>query len=331
MRHLLAILLLLSLLNAREKTLEQHFNVQTTQVKRVSEAKSVKSFGFVKVDESRVYDVSPRFGGFVEVLYADTRYKRVKKGETLAKVYSPEVLQAKDDFLNTINYTKRRENSAMLESAKTKLKLLNIPESEIEEIYKEKKTSFFTTIVSPADGYVFKKSLQNNSAFNAKSTLFQIVNLDKVWIELKIRQNQLSFLKNIKSFTLSTPSLQQTFEAKREILYPELDPKEESFTLRLSVENEHNVLRPGMYVTAKMSADVSSYLTLPSTAIIRKNAKFYVFVAGEYEGEYEPLEIDAELLNANAYIVKSSLEEGDAVVNNALFMMDSDAQLNGLY
>lgn len=331
MRYLLAILLFLTLLDAREKTLEQHFNVQTTKVKRVIDAKSIKSFGFVKADESRVYDVSPRFGGFVEVLYADETYKKVKRNEKLAKVYSAEVLKAKDDLLNTINYTKTRQNKTMLESAKTKLSLLNIPEDEIQDIYKKKKTSSFTTILSPADGYVFKKSLNNNSAFNAKSVLFQIVNLDKVWVELKIHQNQLSLLKNIKSFMLSTPSLKRTFEAKREILYPELDEKEESFTLRLSIDNEHRLLIPGMYATVNMSAEASNYLTLPSTAVIRKNAKYYVFVAGEYEGEYEPMEVDVEVLDPNTYIIKSSLKEGDTVVNNALFMMDSDAQINGLY
>ncbi|WP_373001610.1 efflux RND transporter periplasmic adaptor subunit [Sulfurimonas sp.] len=331
MKLLLIILIFFSVLNAKDKTVQQLFNVQTTKVKLVSDAKSIKSFGFVKVDESRVYDVSPRFSGFVETLYADKTYKKVTKGEKLVMVYSPEVLKAKDDYLNTINYTKERPNKTMLKSSKTKLALLNIPDAEIQQIKKDKKTSSFTTILSPANGYIFKKSLNNNSAFKAKSVLFQVVNLDKVWVELKIHQNQLSTLANIKSFTLSTPSLKQTFIATRENLYPELDPKEESFTLRLSLDNKSNLLKPGMYTTVNMSADAKSYLTLPATSVMRKNGKFYVFVVGEYEGEYEPLEIDVEVLNPDTYIVKSELNAGDEVVNNALFMMDSDAQVNGLY
>jgi Cu(I)/Ag(I) efflux system membrane fusion protein len=331
MKLFLIVLIFFSCLDAKEKTLEQLFNVQTTKVKLISDAKSIKSFGFVVVDESRVYDVSPRFSGFVETLYADKTYKKVSKGEALVKVYSPEVLKAKDDYLNTINYTKSRPNTTMLESAKTKLSLLNIPDAEIKEIQKSKKTTSFTTILSPANGYIFKKTLNNNSAFNAKSVLFQVVNLDKVWVELKIHQNQLSTLQNIKTFKLSTPSLKQTFIATRENLYPELDQKEESFTLRLSLDNKDNLLTPGMYTTVNMSTDAKNYLTLPATAVIRKNGKFYVFIVGEYEGEYEPLEVDVEVLNPDTYIVKSELNEGDEVVNNALFMMDSDAQVNGLY
>ncbi|EDZ63340.1 secretion protein, HlyD family [Sulfurimonas gotlandica GD1] len=331
MRLLLILFMLLSFADAKEKTVQQVFNVQTTKVKLISDAKSIKSFGFVKVDESRVYDVSPRFSGFVEVLYADKTYKKVSKGEELVKVYSPEVLKAKDDYLNTMNYTKDRPNKTMLESARTKLSLLNIPDAEINQIIKSKKTTSFTTINSPSDGYIFKKALNNNSAFNAKNVLFQVVNLDKVWVEIKIHQNQFEALQNIKDYTLSTPSLKQTFKATRENLYPELDPKEESFTLRLSLDNKNNLLKPGMYITAIMSTDATSYLTLPATAVMRKNGKFYVFVVGEYEGEYAPLEVDVEVLNTDTYIIKSELNEGDEVVNNALFMMDSDAQVNGLY
>ncbi len=331
MKQLLILCIFLLQLDAKEKTVQQLFNVQTTKVKLISSAKSIKSFGFVTVNESRVFDVSPRFSGFVEVLYADTTYKKVKKGEKLALVYSPEVLKAKDDYLNTINYTKNRPNRTMLKSARTKLSLLNIPDNEINQIKKSKKTSSFTTIVSPTDGYIFKKLLNNNSAFSAKNILFEVVNLDKVWVEVKIHQNQLFNLQSIKTFTLTTPSLKQTFKAKRENLYPELDPKEESFTLRLEVDNKALLLRPGMYTTVNMSTDSKNYLTLPSTAVIRKNGKFYVFIVGEYEGEYEPLEIQVEILNPDIYIVKSELNAGDEVVNNALFMMDSDAQVNGLY
>jgi Cu(I)/Ag(I) efflux system membrane fusion protein len=331
MKLLLTLLILFSLLDAKEKTVEQLFNVQTTKVKQISNAKSIRSFGFVKVDESRVYDVSPRFGGFVETLYADKTYKKVTLGEKLVKVYSPEVLKAKDDYLNTINFTKNKKNKNMLRSAKTKLTLLNVPEAEIALIQKDKATSTFTTILSPANGFVFKKMLNNNSAFKAKEVLFQVVNLDKVWVEVKVHQNQLSTLQNIKNFTISTPSFNQTFTATREKLYPKLDEEEESFTLRLSLDNKSQLLKPGMYTTITMQADIKSYLTLPATSVIRKNGKFYVFIVGEYEGEYEPLELDVEVLNPDTYIVKSELKAGDEVVNNALFMMDSDAQINGLY
>jgi len=329
MRYLLLIALFFIVVDAKEVTVTQHFSVQIVKVKQSKHVKTITSYGFVKADESRVYDVSPRFGGFVETLYADTIYKKVRAGEALAKVYSPEVLKAKKDYLNTINYAKT--NSKMLNSARTRLKLLDIPHAEINAIKNSKKTSYSTMLVSPANGFVFKKTLHNNASFKAKSTLFEIVNLDKVWVELKIHQNQFQDLNKASTFKLTTPSSTQTFVAKKVKIYPELDQKEESFTLRLEVNNKDLVLKPGMYMSAQMNSDLNDYLTLPSTAVIRKNGKFFVFGVGEYEGEYTPTEVIVEVLDPDTYIVKSGVNTGDEVVNNALFMMDSDAQINGLY
>ena len=325
------LLLFRSFLDAKEATVEQLFNVVTIQVKEVSYAKTMKSYGFIKVDDSRVYDVTPRFGGYVDVLYGDKMYQRIKKGAILAKVYSPEVLKAKDDYLNTMRFTKKNPNKEMLQSSKTKLELLNISQSEIDTLTQTGKSSYYTSIVSPADGYIFEKHLNNNSAFNKKNKLFKIVNLDKVWVEVKIHQDQLSLLKDVKEFSLTTSSYTQSFGAKRMQLYPELDEKQESFTLRLELENKKHLLKPGMYTKVVMRSNKQRYLTLPNTAVIRKNGTFYVFIVGEYEGEYEPLEVEVEILNPDTYNILSGLEVGDEVVNNALFMMDSDAQINGLY
>jgi len=159
----------------------------------------------------------------------------------------------------------------------------------------------------------------------------RVVNLDNVWVEVNIHQNQLNLLGDIDKFTLSTPALKQTFQAKSSGIYPMLDEKEESFTLRLEVNNPNTLLKPGMYMSVEMSQSYKDYLTLPSTAVIRKNGVFYAFVVGEYEGEYEPLQIQVEVLNPDTYIIKSGLNAGDEVVNNALFMMDSDAQIKALY
>lgn len=329
MRYFILFIISCILIDAKEITVSQLFNVQTVKVQKSSYAKTLSSYGFVKADESLIYDVSPRFGGFVEILYADALYKKVLKNEVLAQVYSPEVLKAKEDYLSALNYSKANKN--ILNSAKTRLKLLNIPSKEIEHIQATKNTSSSTMLLSPAKGYIFKKKLHNNSSFNKKETLFEIVNLDKVWVELKIHQDQLQALEQIKIFQLRTPSSKKLFTAKKIDIYPKLDQKEESFTLRLEVENKDNFLRPGMYITAQMATDTTDYLTLPSTAVIRKNGKFYVFELGEYEGEYTPVEVDAELLNPDIYIIKNGLSVDDEVVNNALFMIDSDAQINGLY
>jgi len=332
-RLLLVSLLPLALLaeTSPKHTVEQLFSVQTVKVKEENTNHSKKNFGFVKADEARVHHIAPRFGGYVEKIYADKIYKYVKKGEPLVTLYSPEVYKAKEDYLNSYNYTKNKKNRGMLRSAKLKLSLLGVSEKEINELIKSKKVSQNTTIYAPVNGYIFKKNISAGSAFNAKAQLYEIVNLDEVWVEAKVYEDDLAWLKKADSFDVSFKSTPKTYKATSTLLYPKLDPKEATLTLRLRLKNTKQELFPGMYASVLSKDKAQSYLTLPADAVIRKDGKFYVFVVGEYEGEYEPIEVTVAILNPYTYIIKDGLSAGDEVVSNALFMMDSDAQINGLY
>jgi len=323
-------LLPLSLM-AQKASVEQLFSVQTVKVKQQTLSHSKKNYGFVKADEARVHDISPRFGGYVEKIYADKIYKYVKKGEALVTVYSPEVYKAKEDYLNSYNYTKAKKNKGMLRSAKLKLELLGISQQEIEAVLKNKNISQNTTLYAPISGYIFQKNISDGSAFAAKAQLYEIVNLDEVWVEAKVFEDDINWLKNANKFKIHFKSTPKTYNATSTLFYPKLDEKEATVTLRLRVKNPKKELFVGMYASILSEDKKESYLTLPSNAVMRKDGKFYVFVVGEYEGEYDPLEIDVKVLNAHTYIIKSGLDAGDEVVSNALFMMDSDAQINGLY
>ena len=328
-------LLLLSLLPllalAKEATVTQLFSVQTVKVKKESTNHIKKNFGFVKADDARVHHISLRFGGFVEKIYADKIYKYVKRGEALVTVYSPEVYKAKEDYLNSYNYTKNKKQTGMLKSAKLKLELLGVAQREIDELVRTKKVSFNTTINANTNGYIFKKSISHGSAFNAKTQLYEIVNLDEIWVEAKVYEDDLVWLRDAADFSVNFKSTDRVYHATSTLLYPNLDPKEATLTLRLRLKNKGLKLFPGMYASVLSQDKKQEYLTLPSHAVMRKDGKFYVFIVGEYEGEYEPLEVAVKPLNPHTYIITDGVSEGDEVVANALFMMDSDAQINGLY
>jgi len=331
-KNLKFILLFLPLLVlAKEASVEQLFSVQTVKVKKVRTSHSKKNYGFVKADEARVYEISPRFGGYVEKLYADKIYKYVKKGEPLAVVYSPEVYKAKEDYVNSYKYTKNRQNKGMLQSAKLKLALLEVAPNEISKLVKEKKVSQNTTIYAPQSGYIFVKNINEGSAFNAKANLFEIVNLDDVWVEVQVFEDDVKWLKYADDFRVNFKTTDKTYETHSKFLYPNLDPKEATLTLRLTLNNKDNTLFPGMYANVISKDKPKEYLTLPQSAVILKDGKYYAFVVGEFEGEYEPIELHVKPLDNKTYIITSGLNAGDEVVNNALFMMDSDAQINGLY
>ncbi len=317
--------------NDNKPTIEQLFNVRTVKIKSMKRIKKQVNYGYIKAQDSLIYDVTPWFSGFVQELYVDTLYQKVNKGDPLLKAYSPEVYKAKQDYINSINYNQKASMPEMLESAKIKLKLLGVNQKEIDEIAQQHTIDTDTTIYAPASGWIFQKNINKGSAFSAKKSIYQIINLDKVWVEAKLFQHQLPLLDKLTEFSVSVEGIEKKFKATKELLYPMLDPKEATLTLRLSIENTQNLLKPGMYAKIYASSTAKKRLLIPNTALIRKNGTWYAFLATEFKGEYEPVEIKVKVLDNQYYEVLSGLQEGDEVVENALFMMDSDAQINSIY
>ena len=156
-------LFIISLLFAQPAKVTQHFNVVTTTVKKERVTLRKEFYGYVAADEARIYDVVPRFGGYVEELRVGARYLHVRRSEKLAKVYSPDVYKAKEELLRSYSYAKGDRKNAMVRSAITKLKLLGVTKGEIAQLLKHKKVDETTTLYAPQSGYIFQKRINEGS------------------------------------------------------------------------------------------------------------------------------------------------------------------------
>ncbi len=312
-------------------TVKQLFNVLTTKVfKKLAAPKQVNYGYIVTPDENRI-DVVAWFSGYVVTLYANKRFMKIHKGEPLAKVYSPEVYKAKQDYLNALNFNDKRPSSAMVKGSRIKLELLNISPKEIKAIERTRSVDPYTTLYAPASGWIFEKEVNEGAAFNASTKLFTLADISTVWMEAKLYTQQLPRLAQLADFSVKVDGVEGSFKAQRSLLYPKLDPKEATATLRLIIQNRDDLLKPGMYATLHASVSAQEHLLVPRTAVIRKNGEWYAFLATEFKGEYLPVKVKVKALDNRYYEVLEGLREGDEVVNNALFMMDSDAQINGIY
>jgi Cu(I)/Ag(I) efflux system membrane fusion protein len=318
-------------LRVEKPTVEQLFNVKTTQVKTITTSRKQVNYGYLVAEDSRKIDIHAWFSGYVTKLFADTLYKKVEKGDALAEVYSSEVYKAKQDYLYSLEYDKKRESPQMIQSAQTKLRLLGVSDTEIKQIENTRRVNEFTTLYAPQSGWIFEKNINQGASFSTQKKLFQIVNLEKVWIEVKLYQDEMEKLSLLDHFTVKIKGINKIFTAKKNLLYPKLNPKEATATLRLLLDNADGLLKPGMYAKVYASADAQNRLVIPRTAAIRKNGQWYAFLATEFKGEYEPVRIEIKPLDKQHYEIIRGLQEGDTLVNNALFMMDSDAQINGVY
>jgi len=330
MRYFVLALLLGAAAMAKPAPLIQQFNVTTIKVTHADAVASIgKNFGYLRADEGKESIVALRFGGYVEKLRATETYQYISKGDVIAEVYSPEVLQAKEEYLSSLKYNAIRPNPGMVESTKERLIYLNVPMSEITAIEKTGKVGSTTTVRSPASGYIFEKKIDKGSAFTAMQPLFRIVRLDSIWLEMKFPPEQLERLKGISDYEVRISGIERPLYAKRGKIYPNANPSESTLTMRLNLPNPKGTLFPGMYASIVPMMQTKGTLVIPRNAVIRKNGKWYCFKKGEFEGEYEPVEVALQPITNDRYAIKSGLKEGDEVVSNALFMIDSDAQING--
>jgi membrane fusion protein, multidrug efflux system len=70
----------------------------------------------------------------------------------------------------------------------------------------------------------------------------------------------------------------RTFEGRVAILGSRIDPVTRSITVRAELPNKDGVLRPGMFMTVKLSAEVTPALLIPEQALVPEQGKTYVFV-----------------------------------------------------
>ncbi len=315
----------------RAQMIKQLFNLQTVQIKSVKISKKREYYGYIRAEDEKVVDVVPRFSGFVEKLYADTLYMKIKKGDRLAQIYSPEVYQAKEEYLNALLFDQKRSATQMVKSAKLKLKLLGVSAQEIRDIKRLKRANTLTTIYAPSSGWLFTKSINRGSSFDSKKILFSIVDLSSVWVEARVYQDDIELIDTFDSFSFKVTGIDRAFDATKVLLYPHLKQTDAVAILRLKAKNIDELLKVGMYVKLEASGKIKERILIPRTALMRKNGRWYAFLATDFEGVYEPVIVEAKPLNRDYFEVISGLKATDTVVRGALFMLDSDAQIDGLY
>jgi len=143
-----------------------------------------------------------------------------------------------------------------------------------------------------------------------------------------VYEKDLDFVKTAQTADIFFDMSAKTYHAKIDFIYPKVDPQTKSVDVRLVIENKDLEIYENAFAKARFGTAKREYLSLPKSAVMTKGAKTSVFVKGEFEGEYEPREVEAKRLNNDTFEIIKGLKEGDVVVSNALFMFDADAQNN---
>lgn len=239
--------------------------VETEVVKYQGVSNEIRLVGKVDYDEALLSYISAWVPGRIDRLFVDFTGTKVRKGDHLIKLYSPELLAAQEEYLQAIKNLQDSKNSQLsiirdtskttLNSSKEKLRLYGINEQQIDEIVKLGAANEHMTITSPVTGTVIHKNGFEGMYVKTGDKIYTIADLNKVWLFLDAYESDIQWLhygQNVRVEAESFPG--EIFHGKIAFIEPTVDEKTRTIKLRVNVDNAREKLKPGMFVRTTIHA-----------------------------------------------------------------------------
>jgi membrane fusion protein, copper/silver efflux system len=118
----------------------------------------------------------------------------------------------------------------------------------------------------------------------------------------------------------------RVYDATVDFIYPYSENKTRTTTVRLVLDNREELFKPNDYVNAEIKVDHGQRLLIPQTAVYDTGVSQYVFVEMK-EGHFVPRRIELGPTVDDRVVVNKGLAEGEKVVVDGNFLLDSESQL----
>ncbi len=367
--------------------------IQVAPAERKFVTAEIRMVGKVDYDETRLGTITAWIPGRLDRLFVDYTGIQVRKGDHLVSLYSPELLSAQEELLQALKAAEAIERSGLarsretarrtIESARKKLWLWGLTQGQIAEIERRGEPSDHMTIYAPMSGIVIHKNAIEGIYVKTGTKIYTIADLSHVWVKLDAYESDLAWIRygqEVEFHTEAHPG--ETFKGRIAFIDPILDAKTRTAKVRVNVPNLEGKLKPGMFVRARVRADVAAGgavmastltgkwicpmhpgvikegrgscdicgmplerpeslgyesvdrakaeapLVIPVSAPLITGRRAVVYVADpEQEGIYEGREVVLGPRAGEYYTVRQGLEEGDLVVINGNFKIDSAIQI----
>ncbi|MBL1215160.1 MAG: efflux RND transporter periplasmic adaptor subunit [Ignavibacteriae bacterium] len=317
---------------------QQSMNVKIDEIKSKSLSTNIITNGIITTDERNEYLVTTKVNGWIEKLYVNYTGQKVKKGQKLIDIYSPELVAAQQELLTAIGYSEAvgesininilESGDALISNTIKKLELLDISKSDIDELIRSKEIKKYMTIYAPIDGTVLMKYVIEGEKIVPGKQLMHIADLSNLWLKADIYESELNKVSLGASAEMRLsykPS--KVYKGKVSFIYPTVDPKTRIVQLRINVPNPNDELKPAMFANVTIKGkDLGEHPVIDETAVLRSGTKSIVILALG-EGKFKPLEVQLGAYANGYYQVLDGLKSGDKIVTSSQFMIDSESSL----
>jgi len=320
----------------------QLIGMRTAIVKREAIGGDLRTVGVVAANERGLAQINTRFAGWIQKLLVSETGERVRRGQVLATIYSPEVFRAEQELLLAHGWSSAAGEAkpsgthddfagGLDANARRRLELLGIAPQEIDEMLRTGKAAEAIPIRSPVDGYVVGKNAVAGVALESGSVLFEVADLTQVWVTADIYQQDISRIRVGQRARLELASYPGEMQlGKVTFIYPILDSGNRTLRIRLEFRNKPDRngprLRPGMYGTVYLDLPSTTGLTVPAEALVDTGETHYLFVSKE-GGRFTPRMVKVGAHLKDKVEILSGVAEGETVVTTGNFLVDSESRL----
>jgi len=231
----------------------------------------------------------------------------------------------------------------VINAIRHKLRIMGMPKRDIDELMKVGEPTGIATLYAPMYGQVVVQNAFEGAYVNTGTAIFTLADPQHVWAKLDAYESDYSWIRKGQEVTFETEVYPgENFRGKVVYVDPVFDPKTRTFNIGVIYPDRGGRLKAGMLVRAVIHARLradgklarpddkgdTAPLVIPASAplITGKRAVVYVAVEGK-KGVFEGREVTLGPKAKDHYVVLEGLIEGDQVVVNGNFKIDSAVQI----
>jgi len=311
---------------------------------------SIRVTAQVVADQRRTIAVAPKVEGWIERLGVSVVGQRVRAGQMLYEIYSPELQQRQKDYLDLLarrdalvaakggdmSSIKNTQPDLMLASVarerfrvRSRLLAADVPPAVLEEIEKFRRVREVVPVVATQDGLVTAIRAQVGSFVGPGEPVITYDDPDAVWAELSMSAELLPHLGDVDHVLIHSPGA-RTVRASIDPSLAVADSLSRRVKLPVSLSNTGARFLPGMLLDAEIVTKARDALTVPVAAVLRSGHGDIVVVA-EPNDHFRPAPVQLGRESADRVEVLAGLAPGETVVTNGQFLLSAESSLQSLW
>ncbi|MBB5014970.1 efflux RND transporter periplasmic adaptor subunit [Rehaibacterium terrae] len=315
----------------------QTLGVRTESAVLAPWQRSVRAVGRFEAAEPGLATVTTKFEGWIERLHVNAVGQRVRAGEPLMAVYSPELVSAQREYLVALDARRRLAEAdpdarhgaeALLDAARQRLRNWDIPAAAIARLERTGEVRRTLVLPAPVDGVVLQRMATLGMRTMPGERLFELADLSELWLMIDVFEQDLDAAvpgAGVAIEVAAEPG--QPRDGRIDFVYPVLDEDTRTTRVRVRVDNADGRLRPGMFATATLQAgDDAPTLSVPDSAVLDTGLRQLVIVA-RGSGRFEPREVRAGRRAEGRIEILDGLAHDERVVTRANFLIDAESNL----